>query len=135
MIISCSTDNSENNESEQSLIIGTWNVEKVIEDGNQENLSDCEKTDTREFKSSNRFNFEYYGSSGENCINEGNEQGEWSIENNVLVLKWDVYDEDDPQFSRWPIIELSENKLVLKIEYTDEEEFPDGWYQEATFIR
>ena len=128
-LLSCSTEETEKN---NNLLIGTWNVNQVTENGEENTISDCEFLDSREFNNNNSFNFQYFGPGGEECILEGDEQGTWSVENNVLVLKWDVFDEDDPEFSRWPILELTESTLRLKIEYPDED-FPEGWHQVVTY--
>lgn len=130
IFLSCSTEEKRSN---NNLLIGTWNVNQLTENGEEKTISECDFFDTRQFQINKRFDFQYFGPGVEECILEGDEQGTWSVENNVLILKWDGFDEDDPEFSRWPILELTENTLRLKIEYPDDVDFPEGWHQIATY--
>ena len=83
ILLSCSGDDSI---SENNLLIGTWYVEKILLNGIDKNLNECDKRDNFQFTSSNKVieTVYYYISNPSECSVAGRAEGNWKVENEIL---------------------------------------------------
>lgn len=106
-ITSCTTENinSENQE------LGTYYVQdKYYETDNYTNsvITDCERSDIREFNSNGIYYFSFYVEVGSDCFQDNEENGGWEIENNMLKLTY------QNEYFYYQILEKTNNELRLK---------------------
>ncbi|MCK7589315.1 lipocalin family protein [Subsaxibacter sp. CAU 1640] len=84
LLTSCSNDD----DSSQDRIVGTWTYHKAFENGVEIVLSDCEKQETYIFRSDNTVDYKYYEEDmSSNCLLEEDISGTWSVaDGNIYTL-------------------------------------------------
>ena len=112
-ILSCSSDDSDDNETNSNLI-GTWYGISSIFNGNNSGIPD---NNIVKFTSDNRVEFIYegFGNNGEDI----SEFGDWTENGSTLTITWD---DSDPGLENYvlKILELNESTLKWQTEITNE---------------
>ncbi len=110
LFISCSSDDDSSVES----IVGKWQIEQMFKNNVSENISECKKKSTLEFKDDTTFISTPYVLFNGDCIIDGISSGTWrDTGNNNLEVKVSGETESDKA-----VYSFSNGKLML--EYTGE---------------
>jgi hypothetical protein len=97
----------------EKLLIGNWEGKVCTVNGKNPDIPDSEII---KFSSDYRTEFTYigFGNNFEDII----QSGSWSLNENILTIKWDENPEEEPILIK--IIELTENSLKWEIEIENE---------------
>jgi len=114
--ISCSSDDDTSNK-ETSNLVGTWEFTYRKQSSNTiaDNLDNCEKTSTIEFKPDNTYTEKTFVEISGNCVSDGKYDGSWSTSSNQLTLK---FVENGNTTTNIPKFGIANNELTLI--YNDE---------------
>lgn len=113
LFISCSTDSEtpEDNPDDTVSLIGKWYFTMYIDEEGEEPATDCDSNDFIAFNEDDTFNFAYHYIEGQECVDTGDQTGEWTLlEDGILEL---VYSEIETREVKYLI---EENTLTLTID-------------------
>tara|TARA_B110000971_G_scaffold197221_1_gene212910 strand:- start:853 stop:1302 length:450 start_codon:yes stop_codon:yes gene_type:complete len=117
LTLSCNNDDDDNDNQVadptlKEQITGKWKVIYEKDGGFISDFGFCDNgQDEIEFKADNTFNDIGFISYLNDCIEDGNEFGSWSTNNNTLILKYDEtlgYEDEN-----WMIITITETQLNI----------------------
>ncbi|MCR8666533.1 lipocalin family protein [Aestuariibaculum sp. M13] len=106
---SCSDDEKTTTE-DPLLLIGQWKIESETVDGLATEYGSC-GGDILNITASGTFNSYGFYFNNDTCNEDGNEYGDWSEEENVLILKYDA--SMDLEDEHWIINSINETQLKL----------------------